>query len=73
MTVGELRQILEGLDADMVVMCDRYSDVMEQEPPTVIEVLPVRGGEHWERYYPNQWPKDQPPKGVVRVLHFEGN
>ena len=70
MTVKELMEILKNVDPNLPVICDRYSDFMEQEPPEVIKV--IKKGNNYLHYYPNQWEREgQPP--TIEVLHFKGN
>lgn len=72
MTVKELIALLRDVDPDLPVICQRYSDYMEQEPPFVVEAF--KDGSHfgWKRYYPGQWTDEDRP-AVVKALFFEGN
>jgi hypothetical protein len=72
MTVRELMAFLATVDPDLPVICDRYSDYVEQEMPQVIQAARVNG--RWTTYYQNQWRVERDGEPDVRwVLHFEGN
>lgn len=72
MKVKELIGILKEVDPNLTVICERYSDYMEQEEPEVIEVMKNSRG--YTRYYSHQW-KDKPNHllRLEKVLLFHGN
>ena len=70
MTVKQLKEKLSQYPDEMFVIhtcCSDYSDLPE---PDVVDVVFKPG--YWERYYPNQYPKDQQPE-TMKCLHFPGN
>ena len=71
MTVKRLMEILSTYPPDMPIIqtcCSDYCDF--PEPDKVLEVVFKPG--YWERYFPNQYPKDQQPE-TIKCLHFPGN
>ena len=72
MTVKKLIEILKTMPEDAIVICDRYSDFMRQEPPTLQQVI-RKSSTEFERYYPNHFNNEYVPKNIITVCHFEGN
>lgn len=77
MTVKELIDILKTMPKDAIVICGRYSDMCDQEPPELKEVISKGrhgfGNPEWyTQYYPNQH-KDNVKPSTIMACYFEGN
>ena len=71
MTVADLIKILSKMPKDTVVIAERYSDFVDQEPPEIIEVVDKGGLFRYERYFPEQYKAR--PNNIIKVCYFQGN
>lgn len=72
-TVAELIAKLETFPKDALIVCQRYSSVVEMELPTMKSVIKNRGG-WYDEYRPTEWKKhEEVAPRVITVCFFEGN
>jgi hypothetical protein len=72
-TVGELIAELKTFEPDTLVICRRWSDLIEMEEPQPMEVFKSPGREEYEQYHPNQWEGSSKPPEVIKACFFQGN
>jgi hypothetical protein len=76
MTVGELIRELTQFAPDTLVVCRRWSDLIEMEEPSPMKVFKSKGRDEYEEFYHKQWEdragtKDFPQ--VIEACFFQGN